>query len=716
MIDIDTKAIRARVQRDLYGDMKPYKLLQTVDEYQQNIEDNVNKLKPVEVDMTPIETKYEGDWFTPVFRQNQATSWLESKFKYAPLLLQGGDGNAPIIKKEELQKRYGDAVGFNFSRDMSEARAKIIADDYKQQVEDARIASNFSGDSTLNKINFSAPTILANVPSALAEEAIVWGGAVALAPFTSGLSLAGAGAVTLAHSVSLASKLQKVATTARRVLDVSSDVYKTGSKGSQIAKTLAHSTLIENGVGSALTTVNELKQGASYKNAIEMGGLQFGVGLVANPAVRFAGIGLEKGIGKVRDVFSGSRIDETIHPVKMLSDVLDEVKTEAEASNASFARNTLEGTNLERSAKNLESVYSDVVMEDLGGMIDVVSRSDNLDMDFSKPIIKSADETLGEVADNASVRVQEPAVTDKVSQKPKLTDYESLASKGQALIDKGGKVNKIGSQINKLALQYQDRELAIRSIMRGMEQSEKAGEYNMADFQTMFAIKGNKPVTIEQILDAPVDPSKTIDLKQTGEHLGELSTSTQELTQNIELVASKHANPDVARQKLLLGASSAIDHEKINLEQAGDALGIKKTESFYGDIVKPDPLADVDIKPSTKGRMIEGEEASTYSVRQAETIDGKHGAVAKKEALDDAVMQQLALYLRTKTDEINENPTIIDDSLNDLIREGQAPPDLLELVNDLKAKGFDKEVNTMLGDAEYEKKLVDILQCRGFYL
>jgi hypothetical protein len=153
----------------------------------------------------------------------------------------------------------------------------------------------------------------------------------------------------------------------------------------------------------------------------------------------------------------------------------------------------------------------------------------------------------------------------------------------------------------------------------------------------MFAIKGNKPVTIEQILDAPVDPSKTIDLKQTGEHLGELSTSTQELTQNIELVASKHANPDVARQKLLLGASSAIDHEKINLEQAGDALGIKKTESFYGDIVKPDPLADVDIKPSTKGRMIEGEEASTYSVKQAEKLDGKHGAVAKKEALYEAI-------------------------------------------------------------------------------
>ncbi len=98
-------------------------------------------------------------------------------------------------------------------------------------------------------------------------------------------------------------------------------------------------------------------------------------------------------------------------------------------------------------------------------------------------------------------------VTFAFFQAPKLTDYESLASKGQALIDKGGKVNKIGNQINKLALQYQDRELAIRSIMRGMEQSEKAGEYNMADFQTMFAIKGNKPVTIEQILDAPVDPN-----------------------------------------------------------------------------------------------------------------------------------------------------------------------------------------------------------------
>jgi hypothetical protein len=355
-------------------------------------------------------------------------------------------------------------------------------------------------------------------------------------------------------------------------------------------------------------------------------------------------------------------------------------------------------------------------MEDLGGMIDVVSRSDNLDMDFSKPIIKSADETLGEVVDNASVRVQEPTVTDKVSQKPKLTDYESLASKGQALIDKGGKVNKIGSQINKLALQYQDRELAIRSIMQGMEQSEKAGEYNMADFQTMFSIKGNKPVTIEQILDAPVDPSKTIDLKQTGEHLGELSTSTQELTQNIELVASKHANPDVARQKLLLGASSAIDHEKINLEQAGDALGIKKTESFYGDIVKPDPLADVDIKPSTKGRMIEGEEASTYSVRQAEKLDGKHGAVAKKESLEEAVTQQLALDLKAKAGEIEKNPTIIDEGLNALMQEGEAPTELINLVSSLKEQGVDKELIAILGDPEMNKMFKQILSCEGYDL
>ena len=716
MIDIDTKAIRARVQREYWGNLERAGTFQTLDDYTQNIDSNLEKLKPVEIDRTPVEAKFEGDWFTPVFRQNQATSWLESKFKYAPLLLQGGDGNAPIIKKEELQKRYGDAVGFNFSRDMSEARAKIIADDYKQQVEDARIASNFTGNENWNKVRFSAPTILANVPSAVAEEVLVWGTAALLAPATGGLSLAGAGAVTLAHSVSLASKLQKVATTARRVLDVSSDVYRTGSKGSQVIKTLAHSTLIENSVGSALTAVNELKQGASYKNAIQMGATQFGVGLVANPAVRFAGIGLGKGVGKVIDIYKGSRVDESIHPVKMLSDVLDEVKTEAEASNASFARNTLEGTNLERSAKNLESVYSDVVMEDLGGMIDVVSRSDNLDMDFSKPIIKSADETLGDVADNASVRVEEPAVTGKESQAPKLTDYESLASKGQALIDKGGKVNKIGKQINKLALQYQDRELALRSIMRGMEQSEKAGEYNMADFQTMFAIKGNKPVTIEQVLDAPVDPNKTINLKETGEHLGELSTSTQELTQNIELVASKHSNPDVARQKLLLGASSSIDPEKINLEQAGDALGVKKTESFYGDIVKPDPLANVDIKPSTVGRMIEGEEASTYSVRQAEKLDGKHGAVAKKESLDEAVTQQLALDLKAKAGEIEENPTVIDEGLNALIQEGEAPTELINLVSSLKEQGVDKELMAILGDPEMNRMFKQILSCEGYDL
>jgi hypothetical protein len=89
-------------------------------------------------------------------------------------LLQGGDGNAPIIKKEELQKRYGDAVGFNFSRDMSEARAKIIADDYKQQVEDARIASNFSGNDNWNKVRFSAPTILAHLPNAIIFVLVAW--------------------------------------------------------------------------------------------------------------------------------------------------------------------------------------------------------------------------------------------------------------------------------------------------------------------------------------------------------------------------------------------------------------------------------------------------------------------------------------------------------------------------------------------------------------
>lgn len=870
MIDIDLKAIQRRVEYDTYGGLKPYRMGQTAEQYAQDYTDNPQDYVPPPAPEEAIAPKFEGDWFTPVFRQNQATSWLESKFKYAPLLLQGGDGNAPIIKKEELQKRYGDAVGFNFSRDMSEARAKIIADDYKQQVEDARIASNFTGNSILNKINFSAPTILANVPSAVAEEVLVWGGAAALAPFTGGWSLAGAGAVTLAHSVSLATKLQKVATTARRVLDVSSDVYRTGSKGSQVIKTLAHSTLIENGVGSVLTTVNELKQGASYKNAIEMGATQFGVGLVANPAVRYAGIGLGKGVGKVVDIYKGSRVDESIHPVKMLSDVLDEVKTEAEASNASFARNTLEGTNLERSAKDLESVYSDVVMEDLGGMIDVVSRSDNLDMDFSKPIIKSADETLGEVIDNtpykysnqgiiaftdrqtaggrviksnASFGLSVPRITgeqqanaiahrfqnikneksipnlkvkegdiqylpivgekigsfnknldetiiilnkvlnkivdsgegnwnknrkqagfrllegvtlgnkynaDEISslakglgldpkspklktlfkeassrsfqlsditkQELNLTDYNSLVDRGRQIADTAEDFYNIAQSLDSIASQYGNPERAIRRLMQGIEQSDQASKYNMSDFQDMFSVKGYRPASIERVLDAPVDPNKTINLKETGEHLGELSTSTQELTQNIELVASKHSNPDVARQKLLLGASSSIDPEKINLEQAGDALGVKKTESFYGDIVKPDPLANVDIKPSTVGRMIEGEEASTYSVRQAEKLDGKHGAVAEKESLEDAVMQQLALDLRIKGDEVDENPTIIDDGLNDLIREGQAPPDLIELVRDMKEQGFDREIMKMTGDSKREKKLLNALNCKGFYL
>ncbi len=78
--------------------------------------------------------------------------------------------------------------------------------------------------------------------------------------------------------------------------------------------------------------------------------------------------------------------------------------------------------------------------------------------------------------------------------------------------------------------------------------------------------------------------------------------------------------------------------------------------------------------------------------------------------------QQLALDLKAKAGEIEENPTIIDEGLNALIQEGEAPTELINLVSSLKEQGVDKELMAILGDPEMNKMFKQILSCEGYNL
>jgi Sel1 repeat len=135
----------------------------------------------IQQDINAIEpTKYSGNlWVEAITAKTFSSGWLRV------MRLGSGSGTALFdspntvkVKKEKLQRLYGDAVGwdavrYNFHTDMSEERAKYLIDDYNQQLRYKDIAENFEGDPTMNALLFGMVTLLAWLPALLCILALV---------------------------------------------------------------------------------------------------------------------------------------------------------------------------------------------------------------------------------------------------------------------------------------------------------------------------------------------------------------------------------------------------------------------------------------------------------------------------------------------------------------------------------------------------------------
>lgn len=591
--------------------------------FKQNIEQRLD-YQGVSVAPEKEETfKFSGDWFTPVLRQNWASTTSQSLSRI-PLVFNEATGLEKKLSRAELQAKYGDPIGFNFREDMSERRAKLIADDYKQQLRDAEIASNFEGADWENKLRFTAPTIIANLPDAAIETAVVWMIGTLLAPSTGGASLVGAGAVTAARGATLASKISKVLLT-------TSDIYKTGTKGRQVLRSLGHSALIENGVGAIATGFNELRQGADLKQASQIAGTQLAIGAVATPVM----VGLGK-LGQEGFKLASKRINkyvDAVRPEKQLADIASDIGGKVELDNVRLDSDITRTTNLGRSIATLEEMYTPDRLEDIGGLIDVVNRTDGVELDFSKPIIRGMDETLGDVVDNIDI------VATKPKAKKTLKGYEGLINKGFELGNKVQDVDTLINEIETVASKYKDAETAYRNVLQGLQDNEKIDEDVFSQIQERLNIAGVKRPTIERIMDAPFTESelKGVGLQKRGEEIGELATSEAEFIQAIDVIASNHPDPAKAKKKLLLGASKTFDAESVDIEKVTTEL--EADDAFYGGIVKEDPLGNVIFEAPEPLAIKVDEPATDFYVKQAERLDGLHGAneqrVAFKEAVDE---------------------------------------------------------------------------------
>lgn len=598
--------------------------------------------------------KYSGDWFMPVLRQNWASTTSQSLSRI-PLVFNEATGIEKKVSRAELQAKYGDPIGFNFREDMSERRAKLIADDYKQQLRDAEIASNFEGGDWENKIRFAVPTIIGNFPDATLETAVVWGAGLALSGVTGGASLVGAGLLSSARlgarGIGIANKLAKVAKVtdkASKVLLTTSDIYKTGTKGRQVLRSLGHSALIENGVGAIATGFNELRQGADLKQASQLAGTQLAIGAVATPVM----VGLGK-LGQEGFKLAGKGVNkymDSLRPEKQLADVALDIGSKVEIDNARLDSNITRTTNLGRSIATLEEMYTPDRLEDIGGLIDVVNRTDGVELDFSKPIIKGMDETLGDVVDNIDI------VTTKSKAKKTIKGYAGLIDKGFELGNKVQDVDTLIGEIETVASKYKDTETAYRNVLQGLQDNEKIDEDVFSQIQERLNIAGVKRPTIEKIMDAPFTESelKGVGLQKRGEEIGELATSEAEFRQAIDVIASNHPDPVKAKKKLLLGASKTFDPESVDIGKVTNEL--EADDTFYGNIVKEDPLGDVILEASEPLAIKVDEPATDFHVKQAERLDGVHGATEERVAFKEAV-DEIHAMTREADEFINRLPT-----------------------------------------------------------
>jgi hypothetical protein len=244
-----------------------------------------------------------------------------------------------LYSPTQLKAMYPE-TSFNFKSAMSKTLAERQIEHYENQERIASTLRNFKSNDPIANLASSiglldayqaglglAGTIVANVPDAIAETAITAGAGAALGSVagplgTAGGALIGTGVGTAAKVGRAVIKASQVATKTANVLNVSSDIYRTGGATRQFfMQSGVHAGLIENSVGSVLTAMNELHQGASYQQAVKEAGMQFLTGAVANPVIDLA----FKGVGKAWSLPQQYKIDKAIKELDVKRTALNEM-------------------------------------------------------------------------------------------------------------------------------------------------------------------------------------------------------------------------------------------------------------------------------------------------------------------------------------------------------------------------------------------------------
>ena len=531
--------------------------------------------------------KFSGNiWWDAV--TNTQVDWLSRTTR-----LLSEPPNTVKIKKEELQKAYGNEYGYNFKSDMSEERAKFLIDDYKTQLMYKNIAENFGGDPMINAFNFSVATLVAGIPSAILEEIAVAGVSAGVGAVTEGIGgvatlAAGSTAIWGRRIFKAAEAASSVLKPIGRVLDSGSDLYK-NRKFLGLPRETLHGAGVVNGLSSLVNAGTALYQGADVKDAALQGVQQFGMGLALAPAVHYgfkaAAFGSEKlGVTPL--------VRNAVQTVQKHIDTLRRVDK--------VYPNEIKG---------VEAYFDPTVVKDITHLTDTALER-GVALNTTKPIIASVGHTVGDIIDVADTAKN---YTDS------LDDILPPDTAPSTAID--------GTE---------------PSIQPAVQDSPK---------NLKLRTKLEPVTTLDDFLTLEFDTKGYTQLHIIGERMGELAQDLPNFDRIATVISEKFKNPKRAKQQLTEGAARTVDTSKIDGVEMANLVGIKEDTKFYSNLLDNSTNKQLGLEQALKKQQAEvikpfdpahPSNAKGFVAKEIDNIKGKNGAKKAVFAISKAAKDSIA--------------------------------------------------------------------------
>jgi hypothetical protein len=532
--------------------------------------------------------KFSGNiWWDAV--TNTQVDWLSRTTR-----LLSEPPNTVKIKKEELQKAYGNEYGYNFKSDMSEERAKFLIDDYKTQLMYKNIAENFGGDPTVNAFNFGLATLVAGIPSAILEEIAVAGLSAGVGAVTEGVGgvatlAAGSTALWGRRIFKAAEAASSVLKPLGRVLDSGSDLYKNRKFLGMPRETL-HGAGVVNGLSSLVNAGTALYQGADVKDAALQGLQQFGTGLALAPAVHYgfkaAAFGSEKlGVTPL--------VRNTVQTVKKHIDTL--LRVDKAYPNE---------------IKGVEAYFDPTVVKDITNLTDTALER-GVALDTTKPIIASVGHTVGDVIDAADTAKN---YTDSLD-------------------------NTIPADTAPATTTIDGTEPSVQPTVQDTPKNIK------------LRTKLEPVTTLDDFLTLEFDTKGYTQLHIIGERMGELAQDLPTFDRIASVISEKFQEPKRAKQQLIEGAARTVDTSKIDGVEMARLVGVEEGAKFYNPVLDNPTNKQLGLEQALKKQQAEvikpfdpahPSNAKGFVAKEIDNIKGKNGAKKAVFAISKAAKDNIA--------------------------------------------------------------------------